>query len=848
MNPHRRASHAFISRLPGHLVVVNPGSKQPAAGFNSPALLDRMRNQPTIDEVFASPSNVGVMLYNGVFDIDIDVKDGRLPFVVALARRFFNDCNHVAGRTSRPATHWFYTTASPHSTSVMEVAQHPQSKAVRNGALRRPSFELRGDHASAAVYTVLPGSTHPSGEEYIWEDPTKAESSPLTFITPDDLIARCVDFAICCRVVEFWQEGTRHELCKALSGGLARASIATMTSGGQTRSFMTQERATFILDSIMVVTDDKDTTERRATLRSTFAKVEKNVPVTGLPTLNKLTGDPAIAADLSRLLYADEQMEKYLEFRDEFVLSRQQRGFVRLPAIERSREEYLFRNQDLLNMYSNRRVMMPGSDKPVSFAQLLIADPHRMEAESVEFDPSVPDRIFDRDGWTWINMWNGIAIEPLPAVTDEVLERVTPFVSHIREIVADGNEEHSHYVVAWFADILQHPASKCGTALVLVGEQGSGKTFISEAVMNPIIGTAHAHSIDSLETITGEFNSTHARSLLITCNEATSIREKRNAARMKSKITESRQYVNTKNIPAFETNSYQRYFMSSNEILDATSISDGEADRRFTVFQVNNRYSKMSLQQLPPDHPDQTYWSRMHRWAADPDNLKAVSTYLHFYEYDRDLIRRPLTTEAKVHIAQASSGLLEQWLERIAITGFPITYDKVDKWYVAVPHGYRMKDSNPQADYFKPLRDKKGRAVVLNTWPQYIQIQALYEEFAAFEKAARAREMTSMSKFIIMLKGLGLTFDNEFSPPGKMVINATYKNLKTDMVVNNTTRLSPLFSRSTLCRALLRALGSNELLEDALKEAEETEALHRAGRSGEVNVFSSVTMGEGKEF
>jgi hypothetical protein len=93
-----------------------------------------------------------------------------------------------------------------------------------------------------------------------------------------------------------------------------------------------------------------------------------------------------------------------------------------------------------------------------------------------------------------VNQWKGWAVEPCPQrVMDEEVE---PFTDYVRSIVCSGNDDHYEWVMAWLADIFQHPGEKPGTALVLVGVQGAGKTFLGEHVLGKIIGSGSTtHSL-----------------------------------------------------------------------------------------------------------------------------------------------------------------------------------------------------------------------------------------------------------------------------------------------------------------------------------------------------------------
>jgi hypothetical protein len=57
----------------------------------------------------------------------------------------------------------------------------------------------------------------------------------------------------------------------------------------------------------------------------------------------------------------------------------------------------------------------------------------------------------------------------------QILERLQPFLSHIREIVCQGCDEKSSWFIKWMAHIYQKPWIKTEVVPVLIGEPGCGK-------------------------------------------------------------------------------------------------------------------------------------------------------------------------------------------------------------------------------------------------------------------------------------------------------------------------------------------------------------------------------------
>jgi hypothetical protein len=77
------------------------------------------------------------------------------------------------------------------------------------------------------------------------------------------------------------------------------------------------------------------------------------------------------------------------------------------------------------------------------------------------------------------NLWNGFSIERSKAVSSG---NIAPFIEYINYIV-NKDEKCFDYFVKWIAAIFQSPGKICGTAGILRGEQGSGKSILCDLLM-----------------------------------------------------------------------------------------------------------------------------------------------------------------------------------------------------------------------------------------------------------------------------------------------------------------------------------------------------------------------------
>ncbi|MEX2453689.1 MAG: hypothetical protein WD470_03240 [Rhodospirillaceae bacterium] len=131
-------------------------------------------------------------------------------------------------------------------------------------------------------------------------------------------------------------------------------------------------------------------------------------------------------------------------------------------------KEYIrFLTIDALERLLANRLYRQG-DRRISAARLWMEHPDRRQYEGLIFDPSRPADGADRSGY--YNLWHGFSVEPDPGGSCAI------FLDHLRTNVANGDEDHSRYIVAWLAHLLQKPTERVGIALVLRGRQGPSRT------------------------------------------------------------------------------------------------------------------------------------------------------------------------------------------------------------------------------------------------------------------------------------------------------------------------------------------------------------------------------------
>lgn len=229
-------------------------------GQKGPAAKDWQKLRITADdaaEYFTEPNgNVGLLLgepSGGIVDADLDCVEA-----MQLAKYFLPKTGCVFGRKSRPQSHFLYQCKVPRTIKY-------QTSGEQGGTI----LELRSNGGQ----TVLPGSTHPSGEEVRFAQDEGVGSPP-----PDALKQGAGYLAAASLLLRNWESGIKDDLATALAGVLLRSDWEP-------------ERVNKFIGIISTEAGDKDTQAKLKAERLHDQLKSKQGHVPGLPSLKKLIGD-----------------------------------------------------------------------------------------------------------------------------------------------------------------------------------------------------------------------------------------------------------------------------------------------------------------------------------------------------------------------------------------------------------------------------------------------------------------------------------------------------------------------------------------------------------------------------
>lgn len=277
-----------------------------------------------------------------------------------------------------------------------------------------------------------------------------------------------------------------------------------------------------------------------------------------------------------------------------------------------------------------------GKVKAKTWATVWLSSHKRRQYFGIEFKPGGDAEPTPN----YLNLWRGFAVEAREKAGGYAI-----FRDHLLNNVCEGDAELFAWVFGWFAHMLQRPRERVGTALVMRGKMGTGKTKIGEVIGGLI--AAHYFAVDDPRYVTGQFNAHMASCLLLQAEEAVWAGDKAAEGRLKGLVTSKFQMIEAKGIDPIRIDNFVRLLMTSNE---DWVVPAGKDERRFCVLDVNPRCAQNT-----------DYFREMDEQLDDGGREALLYDLLNFDLSKVDLRKIPRT-----------SGLLEQKLRSL---------DSVEAWW-----------------------------------------------------------------------------------------------------------------------------------------------------------------------
>jgi uncharacterized protein DUF5906 len=275
------------------------------------------------------------------------------------------------------------------------------------------------------------------------------------------------------------------------------------------------------------------------------------------------------------------------------------------------------------------------------------------------------------------NIWPGFSVEPSMEGSCEL------FLVHLRDVVCYGDDALYGWVRQWLAAMVQAPERLTGTALVLRGPMGSGKSYVGE-VMGRLLGSGLYSKVSKPEELTGRFNSHHQGKILLQVEEGFFAGNRAAVGALKHMITSDRVRIEGKFRDSYEIPNFCRLLITSNE---EWVIPAGCSERRFTVVDISGARKD-----------DWAYHAAMRAQMENGGYAKLLRVLLDT-PLDFELLSRPYNTAALRDQQLASLEADQRWLYDILHAGaFPEGRLEADQLYDRYSRFLRDHSAGRRAD------------------------------------------------------------------------------------------------------------------------------------------------------
>lgn len=338
--------------------------------------------------------------------------------------------------------------------------------------------------------------------------------------------------------------------------------------------------------------------------------------------------------------------------------------------------------EDTFHAKFKNKFITTGDGKGHQLSKLWMASPYRRDYEGFCFEPALGP---EPDGH--YNLWRGFAETPTATGSAYAVAGKDAFLEHLAENICEGSEYLTHWVTAWFADIIQRPAKKPGVALVLRGKKGVGKNVIVEC-FGHLLGR-HAFLASDRRYLASNFNGYLKDCLMVTFNEACWAGDKQTEGILKGLITDGEHNIELKGKEVYRVRNHTHVAILGNEDWLVPATAD---ERRYAVLDVGESRRE-----------DHKFFGKM-RDGLDAGGYSLLLDYFMKYDYsDVNLRKAPTTTGLLDQKITSLSFLSEWWFQCLRDGRVPIAFE--DNW----PTQIRTPDLRDQLLAFARKKNSHAR-------------------------------------------------------------------------------------------------------------------------------------------
>jgi hypothetical protein len=273
-------------------------------------------------------------------------------------------------------------------------------------------------------------------------------------------------------------------------------------------------------------------------------------------------------------LTEEEELFEYFNARFAVVLNGSDAKILYEPKADGLKDDISFLTQASVALIeANKMIVYQGKnnkEERVSAFKKWLEWEGRRTYRSVVFAPGAEPR---PDVY---NLFSGFARQPVKGDWSKLR-------THIYENMCESDDKLFDWVMTWMAQLIQEPWKKPGSALVIIGDKGSGKTTMLE-MLTEIIGK-YALSSSQREHLIGKFNKHLGEALLMVCEESFWHGDPSADGVIKDLITNKWAMIEKKGYDTFKSRSVTRVVVLTNHEHAVQASFD---ERRYCVLRCSN--------------------------------------------------------------------------------------------------------------------------------------------------------------------------------------------------------------------------------------------------------------------
>jgi hypothetical protein len=232
---------------------------------------------------------------------------------------------------------------------------------------------------------------------------------------------------------------------------------------------------------------------------------------------------------------------------------------------------------DFCAFHAKNKKLIPTADgkglKEVGLGRWWIDHPQRRQYDGIVYAPHGAEN-------GRLNLWTGYSCERRAG-------NCNLYLTHLRNNICSGNEEHTNYLLNWMSDAVQHPDKAGEVAVVLRGAEGVGKGALVKQ-FGWLFGP-HFRHITQAKHLVGHFNAHLQQCSVLFADEAFFAGDRAHEGILKALITEETLLIEPKGVDTFAVRNSLHIILSSN---NEWVIPAGADARRFFVLDVASTHMR----------------------------------------------------------------------------------------------------------------------------------------------------------------------------------------------------------------------------------------------------------------